>query len=129
MSQTNVRTGPIPFTCATDLTDAKDRLVKLHPTGMQLPQYDDLPHYLVLEGAPAGETGSFLPLTPLQNVRIPLVGTCSPGNILILSNASLGAVKVVDAEEDWTEIGIAEEAGVDGQLVLVRPLSPRFAMI
>ncbi|VGO14630.1 hypothetical protein PDESU_03195 [Pontiella desulfatans] len=129
MSQTNVRTGQIPYRCATDLSAAKDRLVKLTTTGMALPQYDDLPHYLVLEGAAAGETGSFLPLSPLQNVRIQLEGTCSPGNTLILSNTSFGAVKVVDTEEDWTEVGIAEEAGVDGQLVLMRPISPRYGTI
>ncbi|VGO12011.1 hypothetical protein PDESU_00559 [Pontiella desulfatans] len=125
MSQTNVKTGPIKHVCATDLSAAKDRLVKLTTTGMALPQYDDLPHYLVLEGAAAGETGSFLPLSPLQNIRVPLVGTCVAGQTLILSESS-GAVKVIDAEADFTEVGIAEESGVDGQLVLVRPISPRY---
>jgi hypothetical protein len=129
MPQTNVKTGPIKHTCATDLTNATDHFAKLTPAGMTLPQYDEFPHYLVLEGAAAGEEGSFLPLSPVQNVRVPLVGTCSPGNTLILSNASHGAVTGIDAEEDWTEVGIAEEAGVDGQLVLVRPISPRFRAI
>ena len=94
MSQTNVKTGPIVAQCGEDLSNAADHLVVLsHHTGepqMLLPTaQNDLTLYLVLEGAGAGENGSFQPLETNQNIRVPIVGTCNPGDTLVLADPAV----------------------------------------
>ena len=132
MSQTNVKTGPIVALCGEDLTHAADHLAQLsHDAGepqMLLPTAeDDLVPYLVLEGAEAGENGSFQPLETSQNIRVPIVGTCNPGDTLVLADPAVegqpGKVTVLPvAPGTYRGIGIAEELAVDGQLLLLRPL-------
>ena len=132
MSQTNVKTGPIVNSCGEDLTNAVDHLVLLsHDAGesqMLLPTAeDDLVPYLVLEGAGAGENGNFQPLESNQNVRVPIVGTCNPGDTLVLADPAVvgqpGKVTVLPvAAGTYRGVGIAEELAVDGQLLLLRPL-------
>ena len=132
MPQTNVKTGPIINPCGEDLTGATDHLVVLsHNAGtpqMLRPsaQYDLVP-YLVLEGAGEGENGSFQPLEPSQNVRVPIVGTCNPGDTLVLADPAVSgqAGKVTGlptAPGTYRGVGIAEELAMDGQHVLIRPL-------
>jgi hypothetical protein len=82
--------------------------------------------YLVLAGAASGENGEFQPLTPDRNVRLPLIGTCNPGDTLVIANPSVsgqpGKVIVLPtAAGTYRAIGVAEEKGVAGQLVLARP--------
>jgi len=132
MSQTNVKTGPIVNPCGEDLTNSADHLVLLsHDTGapqMLLPAAeDDLVPYLVIEGAGVGENGSFQPLETNQNVRVPIVGTCNPGDTLVLADPAVegqpGKVTVLPADPGtYRGVGIAEELAVDGQLLLFRPL-------
>ena len=131
MSQTNVKTGPIVKPCGEDLTEAIDHLVLLsHDTGepqMLLPTAeDDLVPYLVLEGAEAGENGYFMPVHPDQNIRVPIVGTCNPGDTLVLADPAVegqpGKVTVLPTDPGtYRGVGIAEELAVDGQLLLLRP--------
>ena len=130
MSQTNVKSGPIVKPCGEDLSNATDLLVTLsHDAGapqMLLPTaQDDLAPYLVLEGAGAGENSNFMPVHPDKNIRVPIVGTCNPGDTLVLADPATEAGKVTVLPEDagdYRGIGIAEELGVDGQLLLLRPL-------
>ncbi len=131
MSQSNVRTGPVSMPCGSDLTAHADHLAVLsHSTGapqMNLP--DTLTAnvlYLILSGAASGENGDFQPLTSDRNVRIPLVGACNPGDTLVIADPSVegqpGKVQVLPADPGtYRAIGIAEERGVAGQLILVRP--------
>jgi hypothetical protein len=131
MSQSNVKFGPVPFNCGEDLTAANDHLVVLgHDTGtpqMTLP--DSLTAnalYLTLEGAAVGETGYFLPVTAAANVRLPLIGTCNPGDTLVLADPAVeeqpGKVTVLPEDAGtYRAVAIAEEAGIDTQLVLARP--------
>ncbi len=131
MSQSNVKFGPVPFNCGEDLTAAADHLAVLsHDTGtpqMLLPDSETaLTLYLVLEGAAAGETGYFLPVTAAANVRLPLIGTCNPGDTLVLADPAVEGQpgKVIVLPEDagtYRVVAIAEEAGIDTQLVLARP--------
>jgi hypothetical protein len=131
MSQSNVKFGPVPFNCGADLSAAADHLVVLgHDTGtpqMTLPDsLTDNALYLVLEGATTGETGYFLPLSPAANVRLALIGTCNPGDTLVLADPDTEGQpgKVIVLPEDagtYRAVAIAEEAGVDTQLVLARP--------
>ena len=132
MSQTNVKTGPIVKPCGEDLTTATDLLVMLSQNAgepqMLLPTaQDNLVPYLVLEGAGAGENGYFMPVHSEQNIRVPIVGTCNPGDTLVLADPAVGGqpgkVTVLPAAAgSYRGVGIAEELGVDGQLLLLRPL-------
>lgn len=132
MPQTNVKSGPIPAVCGEDLTTAADHLAALtNETGtptIYLPTaQDDLVPYLILEGATAGENGSFMPLHSDRNIRVPIVGTCNPGDTLVLADPEVegqpGKVTVLPvAAGTYRGVGISEELAVDGQLVLLRPL-------
>ena len=131
MSQTNIRTGDIPVTAGEDLTGKEDRLVKLASDGgatvAVLPAANsDLALYLVLEGAAADKTASLRPLHAERNVRVPLKGTCNPGDVLVLADvatpADKGKVRALPAVAGtYRGLLVAEEAGVDGQSVLARP--------
>ena len=132
MSQTNVKTGPVVFPCGEDLTDAADHLVVLSNNAgnpqIKLPTaQDDLAPYLILEGAGEGVDGSFQPLETRQNIRVPIVGTCNPGDTLVLADPAVegqsGKVEVLPSDPGtYRGVGIAEELAVDGQLLLLRPL-------
>jgi len=131
MSQSNIKFGPVPFNCGADLTAAADHIVVLgHSTGtpqMTLPDaLTDHALYLVLEGNAVDETGYFLPISPAANVRVPLIGTCNPGDTLVLADPSVegqpGKVIVLpETAGTYRAVAIAEEAGIDTQLVLSRP--------
>ena len=131
MSQSNIKFGPVPFNCGADLTAATDHLVVLgHSAGtpqMTLPEsLTDHALYLVLEGAAADETGYFLPVSSAANVRIRLVGTCNPGDTLVLADPAVegqpGKVIVLPGDAGtYRVIAIAEEQGINTQLVLARP--------
>jgi len=132
MPQTNVKTGPIVIPCGEDLSSAADLLAALvHNAGtpnILLPTaQEDLVPYLVLEGAGVGENGYFMPVHSDRNIRVPIVGTCNPGNTLVLADPEVegqpGKVTVLPAAPGiYRGVGIAEEQGVDGQLLLLRPL-------
>ena len=131
MSQSNIKFGPVPFNCGADLTAAADHLVVLgHSAGtpqMTLPDsLTDHALYLVLEGDVTDATGYFLPISPAANVRLHLVGTCNPGDTLVLADPAVagqpGKVIVLPVTAGtYRAVAIAEEQGVDTQLVLVRP--------
>ena len=131
MSQSNIKFGPVPFNCGADLTAADDHLVVLgHSTGtpqMTLPAAEtDHALYLVLEGNAVDETGYFLPISPAANVRLPLIGTCNPGDTLVLADPAVEGQpgKVIVLPEDagtYRAVAISEEQGINTQLVLARP--------
>ena len=131
MSQSNIKFGPVPFNCGADLTAAADHIVVLgHSTGtpqMTLPDaLTDHALYLVLEGNAVDETGYFLPISPAANVRLHLIGTCNPGDTLVLADPAVegqpGKVIVLpETAGTYRAVAIAEEQGIDTQLVLARP--------
>ena len=131
MSQTNTRSGDIPVTAGEDLTGKEDRLVKVANDSGQavakLPEANsDLALFVLIEGAEADKTAALRPLSPERNVRLPLKGTCNPGDTLVLADvataADKGKVRALPAAAGtYRGIAIAEEAGVEGQLVLARP--------
>ncbi|QHI70478.1 hypothetical protein [Tichowtungia aerotolerans] len=131
MSQSNVKFGPVTFPCGEDLTAASDHLAVLThnligPWARLPSNQDDLALYLILEGAAADEAGYFLPLSPAANVRLPLIGSCLPGDKLVLADPSVegqaGKVTVLPgAAGTYRVVAIAEEKAVADQLVLARP--------
>ena len=131
MSQTNTRIGDFQVLAGADLTGMEDRLVVLgNNAGMcqvTLPAANsDLAVYVLIDDGVGGDPVSVRPLHPDRNVRITLKGTCNPGDLLVLADvataADKGKVRVLPATAGtYRVLGIAEQAGVDGQSVLVRP--------
>lgn len=131
MSQTNTREGDIPVKAGEDLTDKEGYLVELkHDSGVaevKLPaSLDAYALYLVIEGAEDEKTVSVRPLDSKRNVRVFLKDTCNPGDRLVLADPSTatdkGKVRSLPAVAGtYRGLFIAEEGGVDGQLVLCRP--------
>ena len=126
-SQTNTRRGAFPDIAGEELTGMEGRLVTLTAGGVVLNASASVVQpYLLLDGAPSGGGVEVAPLDPTQNCRIPLKGTCQRGDTLVLADpatpADKGKVRELPvAAGTYGFVGIAEEDGVDGQLVLVRP--------
>jgi hypothetical protein len=80
---------------------------------------------VVGEGAADAALASVTPIVPERNTRLKLKGTCNPGDQLVLAaiaGSDAGMVRLIPtAGGTYRVIAIAEEAGVDGQLVLCRP--------
>ena len=129
--QSNTRVGDLRVLAGVLLTDLEGRLVKMsHDSGVAevlLPTAnDDHVPYVVIEGAADGSLVDVRPIESGRNVRIRLEGTCNPGDVMVLADvatpADAGMVRVLPAESGtYRGLGVAEEIGVDGQLVLVRP--------
>ena len=129
--QSNVKSGAIRVLAGEDLSDKEGYLVKMtHASGVPevvLPTANgDDALYVVEDDGEDAEFVDVSPLTPDRQVRIKLEGTCSPGDRLVLADvatpADKGMVrKIPTAAGTYRVLAVAEEAGVDGQLVLARP--------
>jgi hypothetical protein len=137
--QSNTRpAGTFVAHAAEDLTvDHRSRLVV--PTysdaelRFKLPDsIDDDALYILQDFGDYGEEIEVEKLDPAKTYRVRLKGTCNPGDRLCLAaiaGGDDGKVRTVPEDADtYTILAIAEEKGVDGQLVLVRPVSP-FAVV
>lgn len=125
--QTNIRVGPIVVDSFEDLTGKEGFLVKLVNLGGKpaaaLPALDTDAALFVLDDVAENGKATLLPLSPDRNVRVRLQGTCNPGDRLCLGLGDhAGKVRAVPVEEGaYTVRGIAEETGVDGQNLRLRP--------
>ena len=136
MSQTNTQPGAISLAASEDL--AANRLVSLiNASGAAvaaLPNTnsDEVP-FVTEESVASDERVTLIPLHPAQNVRVTLSGTCVPGDQLVLAtpNGTVDGmvVKLPATPGTYRLIGIAEEAGVDGQAVLLRPVGQRLLTV
>lgn len=130
--QTNIQPGEVVFPAYTDLKGREGHLaIIVNASGVAKvttpTQPTDQVLYVLTDchkgtNAPA----SCLPLSGTHNVRVWLVGTCNPGDVLVLEPAGPsgvgGKVKTVpEIAGTYRMVGIAEEAGVNGQCVLMRP--------
>ena len=131
MSQSNTRVGDFRVLAGEDLTGKEARLVKLtHDSGVaevKLPEANgDYALFGVIEGGADAALVSVRPMQADRNVRLALKGTCNPGDVLVLADVGTAADKgkvraLPTAGGTYRGLAIAEEAGVDGQLVLARP--------
>ena len=131
MSQSNTKVGDFRVLAGEDLTGMEGRLVKMgHDTGVAevtLPAANsDHAVYVLIEGAADTKLVSVRPVQADRNTRVVLKGTCNPGDVIVLADvatvADKGKVRVLPtAVGTYRGLGIAEQVGVDGQLVLVRP--------
>jgi len=130
MSQSNTRVGDIRVLAGEALTGKEGYLVKMtHDTGVaevKLPAaITDYAVYAVIEGGADEALVSVRPVEAGRNMRLKLKGTCNPGDVLVLAaiaGSDAGMVRALPtAGGTYRGLAIAEEAGVDGQLVLCRP--------
>jgi hypothetical protein len=131
MILTNTKRGPIQVIAAEDLSGLEGRLAKLtNASGVlkaALPTaIGDYALFLIVEGAAAGGNATLAPLEPGAQVRVRLNGTCDPAAVLVLADPGTAADKgkartLPTAAGTYRGLLIAEEAGVDEQLVLARP--------
>lgn len=132
MSQSDTQVGDIVVRAGENLTGKEGLLTVLtHDTGvaeMKLPAANsDYALYLLLDGAGDGEHVSVRALEMGRNVRLTLKGTCNPGDVLVLADVGTAADKgkvraLPTGAGTYRGLAIAEEKGVDGQFVLVRPV-------
>ncbi len=130
--QSNTRIGAFPVLAGEDLTGMRSRLgVLTHDAGVpevKLPAANTADAlYLIDDEAVDGQRTSVEFLNPMRNYRVPLKGACNPGDRLVLADvgtaADKGKVRALPAAAGtYRVIAIAEEKGVDGQLVLLRPV-------
>jgi hypothetical protein len=137
--QTNTKAGAIQAVLSETITHRSRLLVVEDDGGVlkaRLPNaVTDLALYVNAETGAAGDTIWLEPLSPGENCRIRLEGVCSAGEVLALADPTgdsgndAGMVQDLPATAGvYFSPGIAEEAGVDGQLVLVRPC-PRLVTV
>lgn len=128
--QSDIRIGSFAAIADGDLTGKEGYLVvmgqKSDKPVLALPAaIDDLSAYVVLEGAADAKAIAVEPLAAGRQVRIKLKGTCDAGDVLVNADpttpADAGKVRALPADAGtYRGIGIAEEKGADGQLLLVR---------
>lgn len=129
MSQSNTQVGQIVLLSNVDLTGKEGYLVKIanasNVAKFALPTGDlDYAVFVLTDGDETDQTSAALPLSSDRNVRLKLTGTCIPGQVLVLNSVTWGTVSALPSSPgNYRGIAIAEEVGVDGQLVKARPLS------
>lgn len=132
MSQTNIQVGQIvlPINSEGGLTPAEGLLAILANEGgistVRTPSsLDSVPLYVFTDIDSVHNKASVLPLSPDRNVRVRLQGTCVPGDVLVLAvlnGTHDGKVRALPAAAGtYRGLLIAEESGIDGQLVKARP--------
>ena len=130
MSQSNTQAGQIVLNSSEDLTSKEGYLVKIinksNVAEFALPDAEsDLALFVVTDGDSKDATSAALPLSPDRSVRLSLQGTCVPGDVLVLASIDGkddGQVKKLPSTGGtYRGLAIAEEVGVDGQLVKARP--------
>lgn len=121
--QGDCRCGSLGFASGEDLTLATGKLAKLNadrhvvlPTAAA-----DITPYVITCGADQGYLCGVTPLNSLSNSRVILKGTCQSGQLLVA--AGDGRVEAGTLSGTAVPVGVAEEDGVEGQHVLLRPLS------
>ena len=130
MSQSNTQQGIIVLESASNLTGMEGRLATITNIGgkakfAQINAPSPTNAFVVIDGDAIGKTTAAMPLSPDRSVRILLQGTCEPGDVLVTSDVSAGGGgqvrKLPTDAGTYPVIGIAEESGVNNQLVKVRP--------
>ena len=131
MSQSNTQIGQLVLPANEDLTGKEGLLVKIVSDSgaakVALPDaVTDLALFVLIDGDEAGGYVAIQPLSPDRNIRVRLNGTCVPGDVLVLETpdgTDDGKVKKLPtAAGTYRGIAIAEESGVDEQLVKARPV-------
>ena len=121
--QGDCKCGALGFASGEDLSLATGRLVRLNAEGhVVLPTAAaDITPYVVTCGADQGYLCGVVPLSSLANSRVVLKGACQAGQLLVAFGD--GRVETGTLGGAALPVGLAEEDGVEGQHVLLRPLT------
>jgi hypothetical protein len=129
-AQSNTRKGDINLPASVDLTGKENLLWKVVNTAgaanFALPTaITDYATYIGMSGDVIGNNCSGEVPSSSENARVLLDGACAPGDLLTLSPNKWGRLyKPAGGSGATVAWFIAEETGVDGQLVLVRKVGP-----
>ena len=120
--QGDCKCGALAFVAGENLSAATGLLVKLSSAGKAVKPgaASDIAPYVVACGAFEGYLCGVVPLSSAANCRVVLKGACQAGSLLL--SAGDGRVEAGALSGTALPVGIAEETGVDGQRVLLRPL-------
>jgi len=121
--QGDCKCGALVFVAGENLSAATGLLVKLSPAGKAVKPgaVSDIAPYVVACGAFEGYLCGVVPLTSAANSRIVLKGACQAGSLLV--SVGDGRVEAGTLSGSAVPVGVAEETGVDGQRVLLRPVT------
>lgn len=130
MQQNNTQAGPMVVLAGADLTGLENTLVKLTTNGGSPAVAEAIPPsnildeglYLLTDGGADTEKVAVEALVSGQQYRLPLVGTCAPGDKLCLApSTDWGKViKLPATAGTYQPLFIAEEVGAAGQAVKCR---------
>ena len=136
MSQTNTQPGPISLTANEDI--AANLLCGIAnssgtPVAILPNSNTDEGPFVSEEDTDSGEQAKLIPLSPDQNIRAVINGTCVSGDQLVLATPN-GTVdgqvtKLPTTPGTYRLVGIAEESGVDTQAVKIRPVGQRLITV
>jgi len=123
LKQSDCRYGAVAFAAGEDLSLKTGYLAKLNAGGdLVLPQgAGEITPYVLTQGADQGYLCGALPLTSAGNCRVKLAGACEAGDLLVAKGD--GRVEAGVPGGEALPVGTAEEKGVDGQHVLLRPVT------
>jgi hypothetical protein len=121
--QGDCKCGALAFVAGENLSAATGLLVKLSPAGKAVKPgaASDITPYVVACGAFEGYLCGVVPLSSAANCRITLKGACQAGSLLV--SVGDGRVEAGTLSGSAVPVGIAEETGVEGQRVLLRPVA------
>jgi len=120
--QGDCKCGALAFVAGENLSAATGLLVKLSSAGKAVKPgaVSDIVPYVVACGAFEGYLCGVVPLSSAANCRVVLKGECQAGSLLV--SVGDGRVEAGTLSGAAVPVGIAEETGVEGQRVLLRPL-------
>ncbi|HMO03905.1 MAG TPA: hypothetical protein PKC67_02540 [Kiritimatiellia bacterium] len=126
--QTNTRPGAIKLKAGENLVGYEGFLVKIKNVGgearfVRPEAVADDGLFVLQEGATEGSYASAIPLHSASNFRVRLKGACNPGARLCLAGAGdYGKIRALPGDAGtYFIMAVAEEIGVDGQNVRIRP--------
>jgi len=129
----NTQQGPFSVNSGEDLTGKEGYLVELATTSgvttASLPNSnDDIAVFVVEDGGASGEQTVVRPIYSNSQVRVKAKGTGNAGaklvNAAVSTAADKGKLRVLPSTAgDYRVVAVALESFVDGQLVLVNPVS------
>jgi hypothetical protein len=121
--QGDCKCGALAFVAGENLSAATGLLVKLSSAGkvVKPSAVSDITPYVVAFGAFEGYLCGVVPLSSAANCRVVLKGACQAGSLLV--SVGDGRVEAGTLSGSAVPVGIAEETGVEGQRVLLRPVT------
>lgn len=135
-SQNNTQFGPVVKLAGVALTDMEGRIAKLDSNGDAILPTDmaDICPFIIGEGAADEAQVALIPMSSAQSMRVLLKGACNAGDRLCPADMSVSAdagkaQALPSGADTYCCFGIAEEDGVDAQLVKFRYVGHQITVV